>query len=114
MGQESQASSCLSNGTLLASRVVQGVSGPSSSCVWNPRVFADDARGWQTEEQSVQNEKRRFLAVFRQRYNEYCGFPYEQTVDPTVLFIVGELVSRFIQEGTNSVEYLQWFFEVQP
>ena len=24
-----------------ASRVVQGVSGPSSSCVWNPRVFAD-------------------------------------------------------------------------
>ena len=24
-----------------------GVSGPSSSCVWNPRVFADDARGWQ-------------------------------------------------------------------
>ena len=29
------------------SRVAQGVSGPSSSCVWNPRVFADDARGWQ-------------------------------------------------------------------
>ena len=23
----------------------QGVSGPWSSCVWNPRVFADDARG---------------------------------------------------------------------
>ena len=22
-------------------RVAQGVSGPSSSCVWNPRVFAD-------------------------------------------------------------------------
>ena len=28
LGQESQASSCLSNGTLLASRVVQWVSGP--------------------------------------------------------------------------------------
>ena len=26
------------------SPVAQGVSGPSSSCVWNPRVFADDAR----------------------------------------------------------------------
>ena len=23
-----------------------GSPGPSSSCVWNPRVFADDARGW--------------------------------------------------------------------
>ena len=34
-------------GTPLASRVAQGVSGPPSSCVWNPRVFADDARGWQ-------------------------------------------------------------------
>ena len=43
--QESQASSCLRKGTPLASRVAQGVSGPSSSCVWNPRVFADDARG---------------------------------------------------------------------
>ena len=39
-------SSCLRKGTPLASRVAQGVSGPSSSCVWNPRVFADDARGW--------------------------------------------------------------------
>ena len=34
-------------GTPLASRVAQGVSGPSSSCVWNPRGFVDDARGWQ-------------------------------------------------------------------
>ena len=47
LGQESQGSSCLRKGTPLASRVAQGVSGPSSSCVWNPRVFADDARGWQ-------------------------------------------------------------------
>ena len=41
LGQESQASSCLSNGTLLASRVVQWVSGPLSSCVWNLRVFPE-------------------------------------------------------------------------
>ena len=34
-------------GTSLASRVAQGVSGPSSSCVWNLRVFPDDARGCQ-------------------------------------------------------------------
>ena len=44
LGKESPASSCLRKGSPLASRVVQGVSGPSSSCVWNPRVFADDAR----------------------------------------------------------------------
>ena len=47
LGQESQASSCLRKGTPLACRVARGVSGPSSSCVWNPRVFADDAWGCQ-------------------------------------------------------------------
>ena len=47
LGQESQASSCLRKGTPLASRVVQGVSGPLSSCVWNLRVFPDDAQGCQ-------------------------------------------------------------------
>ena len=47
VGQEIQASSCLRNGTPLASRVVQGFSGPLSSCVWNLRVFPDDARGCQ-------------------------------------------------------------------
>ena len=45
--QESHASSCLRKGTPLASRVAQGFSGPWSSCVWNPQVFPDDARGCQ-------------------------------------------------------------------
>ena len=44
LGQESQESSCLRKGTPLASRVAQGVSVPSWSCVWKPRVFPDDAR----------------------------------------------------------------------
>ena len=35
------------NGTPLASRVVQGVSGPWSSCVWKLRVFPDKSRGCQ-------------------------------------------------------------------
>ena len=35
----------LRNGTLLASRVVHGVTGHLSSCTWNLRVFLDDALG---------------------------------------------------------------------
>ena len=35
LGQESQASSCVENGTQLASRVVHGVTDYVSSCVWN-------------------------------------------------------------------------------
>ena len=41
LGQESQASSCLRKGTPLASRVAQGVLGPSSCCVGNLRVFPE-------------------------------------------------------------------------
>ena len=47
LGQESQATSFLRNGTPLASRVVHGVSGPLSNCVWNLQVFPDDAWGCQ-------------------------------------------------------------------
>ena len=38
LGQESQASSCLRQGTPLAARVAQGVSGPSSSGVWGTKT----------------------------------------------------------------------------
>ena len=44
LGQESQAMSFLRNGTPLASRVVHGVSGPLSNCVWNLQVFPDDEK----------------------------------------------------------------------
>ena len=47
LGQESQATSFLRNGSPLASRVVHGVSGPLSNCVWNLQVFPDDAGGCQ-------------------------------------------------------------------
>ena len=47
LGQESQATSFLRNGTPLASRVVHGVSGPLSNCVCNLQVFPDDAWGCQ-------------------------------------------------------------------
>ena len=47
LGQEDQASSCLRKETPLASRVVHGVSGPLSNCVWNLQVFPDDAWGCQ-------------------------------------------------------------------
>ena len=47
LGQESQATSFLRNGTPLESRFVHGDSGPLSNCVWNLQVFPDDARGCQ-------------------------------------------------------------------
>ena len=40
--QESQASSCDEVGISLASRVVHGVTGHLSSCIWNLRLFPYD------------------------------------------------------------------------
>ena len=47
---------------------VQGVSGPSSSCVWNPRVFADDARGWQCPFVDVSLSELRELVMDREAW----------------------------------------------
>ena len=43
--QESQVLSCDEVGTPLASRVVHGVTGHLSCCIWNLRLFLDDATG---------------------------------------------------------------------
>ena len=43
--QESQSLSCYEVGTLLASLVVHRVTGQLSSCIWNLRLFLDDATG---------------------------------------------------------------------
>ena len=47
LGQESQASSRLRKGAPLASRVVLGVTGHLSNCMWNLRFYPDDAWGCQ-------------------------------------------------------------------
>ena len=43
--QDSQASSCDEVGSLLASRFVHRVTGHLSCCIWNLRLFLDDATG---------------------------------------------------------------------
>ena len=43
--QESKVLSCDEVGTPLASRVVHGVTGHLLSCIWNLRLFLDDATG---------------------------------------------------------------------
>ena len=43
LGQETQASSCLRKGTLLASRVFHGMTGHLSSFIWDLRVFPVNA-----------------------------------------------------------------------
>ena len=56
-------------------------------------------------------EKLRFIAVFKQKYVEYSDLPFEETIDQAGHFIIGTLVNKLIEQGTNSLEYLAWFFD---
>lgn len=57
------------------------------------------------------SEKRKFIALFKQKYLEYSDLVYNGTIDSATLFIVGNLVQRLLSEGSNSLEYLNWFFD---
>lgn len=63
------------------------------------------------EENSPANEKRKFIAIFKQKYLEYCDFAYNGTIDAGTLFIIGQLIQRLTSEGANSLDYLNWFFD---
>lgn len=63
------------------------------------------------EENSPVNEKRKFIAIFKQKYMEYCDFAYNGTIDAGTLFIIGQVLQRLISEGSDSLEYLNWFFD---
>ena len=60
---------------------------------------------------SPATEKRKYIAIFKQKYLEYCDFAYNGVIDTGTLFIVGETVKRLASEGSNSLEYLNWFFD---
>lgn len=56
-------------------------------------------------------EKRKFLAIFKSKYFEYSSMQYTGSVEPATLFIITNLVKRLMEEGSNSLEYLNWFFD---
>lgn len=62
-------------------------------------------------ENSPATEKRKYIAIFKQKYLEFCDFAYNGVIDAGTLFIVGETVKRLNSEGSNSLEYLNWFFD---
>jgi len=64
-----------------------------------------------TPENLPSSEKRKFIAIFKQKYLEYSDLVYNGTIDSATLFIVGNLVQRLVAEGASSIEYLNWFFD---
>ncbi len=64
-----------------------------------------------TQENGLTMEKRRYIALFKQKYLEYSDFVYSGAIDPATSFIIGSTVQRLLAEGSGSLEYLNWFFD---
>lgn len=63
------------------------------------------------EEATPASEKRKFIAIYRQKYLEYTDFECEETIGATENFIIQNLCNKLVQEGTNALEYLNWFYD---
>ena len=60
---------------------------------------------------SVNDEKKKFIAIFKSKFLEYTDFEYTEDITSVTSCLVVKLNERLIREGTNSQEYLNWFFD---
>lgn len=63
------------------------------------------------QENTAAAEKKRFVAIFRKKYLEYADFEYNLPIEASSLFIIGNHVQKLMQEGSDSLDYLNWFFD---
>lgn len=63
------------------------------------------------DEESPAAKKRRYIAIFKQKYVEYSDMTYNLTIDSGVMYLVGDTVKRLEEEGAMSLDYLNWFFD---
>lgn len=63
------------------------------------------------DEKGLIAEKRKYIAIFKQKYMEYCDFAYSGGVDAGTQFIISGMVKKLSDEGFASMDYLCWFFD---
>lgn len=60
---------------------------------------------------SVNEEKKKFIAIFKSKFLEYADFEHTEDITNVTSHLIVKLNERLIKEGTNSQEYLNWFFD---
>lgn len=59
----------------------------------------------------VTSELKKFIAIFEQRYTELTNLNYEEKLSPVQRLNLKSFVEELILQGSNSMEYLEWFFD---
>ena len=63
------------------------------------------------DETSLSKERKKFIAIFKQRYLQEIDFEYKEPINGVVMAILTKVVERLLTEGTNSKEYLDWLWD---
>lgn len=65
----------------------------------------------ESENATPVSEKKKFIAIYKQKYIEYTDFECNETFGASENFVIQNLCQKLISEGTDSQEYLNWFFD---
>jgi len=68
--------------------------------------FSDDRN-----EGNEKEEKKKFIAIFKQRYLEFTDFEYREAISPITQTIITKTIQTIKAEGSTIIEFLEWFFD---
>lgn len=64
-----------------------------------------------TDEESITNEKRKFISLFKKKYLETCAIEFKQPISPVHQVNISRTITDLKKEGGNYVEFIEWFFD---
>ena len=69
--------------------------------------------GFQDErvEGNEKEEKKQFIAIFKQKYLEFTDFNYKEAISPITQVIISKTIDALRNDGASSLEFLEWFFD---
>lgn len=59
----------------------------------------------------INNERKIFIAMFREKFMEYTDFKYTEEITPINGNQIGRVCRRLLDEGSSAREFLEWFFD---
>lgn len=65
-----------------------------------------------TKKVKLSDETNKYVAVFKEKYLEFTNFNSDEEITPLFRITLKAFVEDLIVQGSSSIEYLEWFFEV--
>lgn len=63
------------------------------------------------DKNKLTNERKRFIAIFKSKYLDLTDMNYGETLDGIGIIKINKFVEKLIEQSSDSLEYLNWFFD---